>query len=283
MKHNDTISTPRIEELKRKKKKAFKVKIAIFSGIVLVILFGLACLLRLRNIRIQSVTIEGTKVLEQSSLEQSVRNDISGYYLWVFPKNNILLYPKQKIINDLRTTFPRIKDLSINLKNSHDVVVTLTERTGDSLWCGNTFPEPTGSPCYFIDNSGFIFTEAPYFSGAIYFRWYGGSITNDSPISTSIFTGSQMTNLQGFISSLRNLDLDPYALVIRGENNYEIYLKTTSGSTTKIIFKPSDSLEKISQNLSAALITEPLKTVRDGGFKNISYIDLRFENKVYFK
>ena len=283
MKRNDIITTPRTLEIRQQKKRAFIVRSAFVSGLALVAFTGLICLSRLRTIRIYNVMVDGTRVIDASLVREKVLSDLAGYYLWVIPKNNAFFYPKQKILADLQDDFPRIKDIGITRNGFKELAITVAERNSQSLWCGDTFPEPDGMPCYFMDDTGFIFTEAPYFSGNIYFKWYGGNTTPNNPVKTSILTQKQVESLSRFIASVENLGLKVYALVIKTDGNCELYMLQPNTVGTKILFRVSDDLEKISQNLFVAFTADTFKALKDKNFVGIGYVDLRYDNKIYYK
>ena len=51
----------------------------------------------------------------------------------------------------------------------------------------------------------------------------------------------------------------------------------------EILFKIDTDLGNIAENLKAALDAEPLKSKIKNFYSTLLYIDLRFDNKVYYK
>jgi len=70
------------------------------------------------------------------------------------------------------------------------------------------------------------------------------------------------------------------ALSIEDNGDYKFSLEGTEG---KLIFKKENDFETILGNLDSAASGEPLKTDLAQKLESLLYIDLRFDNKVYFK
>ena len=70
------------------------------------------------------------------------------------------------------------------------------------------------------------------------------------------------------------------SLEIGDNGDYKFSLEGTDG---KIIFKKENDSAKLVENLSLAVGAEPLRTDLAQKLKSLLYIDLRFDNKVYFK
>lgn len=284
MKPRDIITTPRVQEMRREKKQARIVRLIIIGTITIVVLIGLILVSRLNSLRINSILVEGTQVLDATEIESLVHDELQSAFLWLIPKDNTFIYPRKKILFALQKKFPRIETISIVKDSATHLIVSITEREGIYLWCGGMFPEPENTQCYFMDKVGYVFAEAPYFSGTVYFKWYGGNRTDESPIGHEIISDDTTLRVGSFIRSIQGLGLKPYAIDIQNNESFgTIYISRVNDAALQILFSIHDDLFKIFDNLSSARYTDPLKTIATNGFKNISYIDLRYENKVYYK
>jgi len=283
IKHRDIITTPRVEELRRKRKNTQILYACIGVVVVIILCAGIVLLSRMSSLSITRVTIQGTRVLDQSIIEQYFWNEMGGSYIWLIPKNNSLVYPKRHILRTIQNEFPRIESIQISKNGLQELQITITERDGKYLWCGDVFPEPENTPCYFMDDTGYIFAEAPYFSGTVYFKWYGGDIDPVSPIGKNVFETEYISKLFAFANALHDVGVKPYAFVAKGDNVYELYLERVNDVGPKIILSTTDDLTVLLQNISSAFQAEPLKSLIEKGLPDISYFDLRYENKVYYK
>ncbi len=296
MKNNRIVlNSPRILELKRKKRKTFRNKMLFACFLVIVFFVGLSLLSRWPKININNIQISGNKIIESKMIEDIAERDISGNYLWVFPKSNFILYPKKEIMKDLALKFKRLKDISLNVENLSSLNISLTERTALYTYCGiapdlGTLPMAgensiSNQKCYFIDDGGYIFDKAPYFSNGVYLKLYGKTITNGDDPSGSYFFQLYFKKLVAFNETLKEIDIKPVAFYIEDNGDARIILPSSSGVQTgpEIIFKLGSDYDQLAENLQSILTTEPLQSNFKNKYSSLEYIDLRFGNKVYYK
>jgi len=280
-------------ELKKHRRKVILNKVLMSLFALLVVFFLLAYFSNLKSLNISNVEISGNKVIDTEALKGIVEEQMTGKYLWLFPKTNLLLYPKNNIKNTLQEKFKRLNNINLSILpparvggaqtgNNRILEVSLGERIAQYTWCGIEYREasPENQKCYFIDENGYIFDEAPYFSGEVYFKFYGVQ-------SESYFYKKNFKQLIAFKNILLNIGLKPVVLYITNNGDVEVFLSkglsSTSTTPPKIIFKLEADLQNVAENLEAALSTEPLKSKFKNKYSSLLYIDLRFGNKVYDK
>ena len=259
--------------------------------LVILILVGLSFLSKWQRINIDNIQISGNKVVETKMIEDVVKEKLAGNYLWFFPRTNFLLYPKGEIEKELAMRFKRLKDISFSVKNLKTLDISLTERTALYTYCGAQLPELNSSQqnCYFMDDSGYIFDKAPFFSGEIYLKFYGttsvGSPTPETDPSGSYFFQPNFTKLISFKENLKKIGLKPIVFFIQDDGDINMFLSSSSASQMgpEIMFKADSDFEKVAENLQTVLTTEPLQTDFKNKYSSLLYIDLRFGNKVYYK
>ena len=281
MQKRNVLNSPRLLELKKHRRRVALSKILMSLLAFLVIFFLLAYFSNFKSLNINNVEITGNKVIDTEALKTTIQEQMTGKYLWLFPKTNILLYPKNSIKNILQEKFKRLNSINLSIKNT-TLEVSLGERTAKYTWCGAESPESSlqNQQCYFVDEEGYVFDEAPYFSGEVYFKFYGVQ-------SESYFFKQNFKQLIAFKDTLIGLDLKPIILYVTNNGDAEIFLSKGMSSTStigpKIIFKIDADFENVAENLGAALNTEPLKSKFKNKYSSLLYIDLRFGNKVYDK
>lgn len=283
MQKRNVLNSPRLLELKKNRKKAIWGKFLIsFFGLVAIFAF-LAYISRVGNLNISEIKISGNKTIEADVLEQTIRGEISGKYLWLFPKTNILIYPQSDIKAKLGDNFKRLKDIKLLIEDNKVLAVSLDERTAKYLWCGENISSE--GKCYFLDETGFVFDEAPYYSGDVYFKFYGkAGLDFNNPLGSS-FAKEHFQQLIYLRDAILDMKLKPIALEAKDDGDVEIFLSNSKpfSSSPKILFKIDSDFQYIAENLDAALNTEPLKSKIKNKYSLLQYIDLRFGNKVYFK
>ncbi len=281
VKRRDILNSPKLTELKRQRRKNVQNKIFYISTAILFIFIILMFISRLDKLRIKNIEISGNKVVDTDNIDKIIRDTIEGNYVYVLPKSNFLLFPKEAIIENLTTEYSRLKDISFHFENTESISVSLKERDGKYIWCGDILSiESTAenNPCSFMDESGYVFDIAPFFSGNVYFRFFG--VLNNKNYAPDLWV--KIVTLK---ESVSNMGLKPVALYLKDDEDVTVYLQSSSVLTEapEIRFKQDFILEKTVENLQAAITTEPLISDLKNKNKTLDYIDLRFGNKVYFK
>ena len=288
MQKRNVLDSPRLLELKKKKKQVFIRKIVIFGVLFVLLLVSLVFISRINRLNFYDINVSGNKIIDTTTVQKVVEEKLSGKYIWLFPKTNIFLYPKTGLKEELANAFKRFKSIEISSQNVNTLHIEVAERSPEYLWCGNTLPAiDERRTCYFLDTEGYIFDEAPYFSGEVYFKFYGETeLSKDggNP-SGSHIAPQNFSNLISFKNTLAEIGLKPATLYIGNDDNLKMGLSRarTTGAAAEILFKKDSDLQKISENLKAALNAEPLQSKFKNEYSSLEYIDLRFGNKVYYK
>lgn len=272
------LSSPRLLELKKKRRKIFLKRMFFLVFFFIIVLVGLSFLFKWQKLNINNIQISGNKVVETKMIEDVIKEKIAGSYLWFFPKTNFLLYPKGGIQKELAIKFKRLKNISLNIQNLQNLNVSLEERTALYTYCGLAPAELDASnqKCYFMDESGYIFDEAPYFSGEVYLKFYG--------MADSYFFEPNFTKLISFKETLEKIGIKPAIIFVEDTGDIKVFLSSATAQLGPFInFKADADFNQVIENLQSILTTEPLKTEFKTKYSSLLYIDLRFGNKVYYK
>ncbi len=292
---------PQREEYLRKKRKIKRIKYGI-AAFLFVLIVGLASYISHRpEIRISKVKLTGGVLVTETDIESSSLTFMKGSHFLLFPKNNSFWYPKQKLEKYLSEAFRRIDTIDIKRDNFKTLSITITERKPVAIWCDSlpgqaktVISTTTNSvvenvviseQCYFMDQNSTIFSEAPYFSGDAYFKYYGqvGSTTPETDLSVNpigkyyIASTTMFGEITGFIEATRKMSLRPAYLV--AEANEEFSLIVYGGG--RIYFDTKTALTRVAQNLESLLSSKELST--NVARMSIQYIDLRYGNKLFYK
>ena len=276
MQKRNILNSPRLTELKKRRRKSVLNKILFFLFGLVTIFFLFTYISRAENLNIKEIKINGNQIVDTRDIEVAVYEKITGKYLWLFPKTNILFYPQDNIKNILVDKFKRIKEIDLSIEDNKILIINITERVAEYTWCGD-MPFQTEEKCHFLDEDGYIFDEAPYFSGEVYFKFFGQPTSVDNYLSKENFN-----QLISFIDMLIEIKLKPTSLYITTNKDVEVFLSKGNGAKIqpKIIFKLNDDLKNIISNLVSALNTEPLKSDIKKRYSTLEYIDLRFDKPV---
>lgn len=283
----DISASPKIIEIKRKRR-ARSLRIGIlFFVIIIAVISTLAFFSNSKKMTIDTVVVEGNHIIDKDEIEKEVFNNIEGRYFYLFSKSNSLIYPREKVYNNLLLNFPRIETLSVERDNLKTLHINIVERVGSFLYCGNDIPrekDKVGENCYFINNDGFIFDKAPYFSGNVYFKYYIKLKDDMDPSGQQMIPAQDFYRITRFIDKITNLGLTPIYIVMNQEETNSLYLESKNNNITpKIIFKNNMDLDTIYENLYLAMQKKEFTEEINLKYNKLFYIDLRFKNKVLYK
>jgi cell division septal protein FtsQ len=264
----NTISTT---EYLEKKQKARRKKLAWIAGLVFVLLIILVLLSRIEKFRIHDVSVSGTEVVNTEAVAVAAQEALSGYYFYLVPRNNFLVYPHSKIISVLADKFPRLSQIEVSLDGSQALVVKALEREPFALYCVSV----ESNTCYFLDKEGFVFDFAPSFSSGVYFVYTKEGLTD--PLGEALLASPEdFQALSAFITKLSQLGLNALSLQI-SESEYKMNLKNGG----KILWLRDSDLAHIFSNLESFLKSPEIKSEKDF-LERIAILDLRTENKVFY-
>ncbi len=250
------------------KRKGALSKIFIWAGAVFLFLLIISGLLYLPYFKIQKISISGNNFLETKMIITEVQDFLARKNLFIVPQDNILLLSKKILKSDLLNKFPRAEAISINKNLPHEISINITERKQEALFCGSQ----SNSQCAFIDENGYIFENAPYFSDNLYLKFFDER-SETASIGKNILTQDKFRNLISFKNLLSQENIKIFKINLEKEGIYK--LSTDAGWL--IMLNEQNEPNLTFENLKITLN-------KIGNKQNIlDYIDLRFGNKVYYK
>lgn len=268
-----TLASPEFRDRKRKETRR---KVAIWVVCIILLLVGFTLVSRIESLLIRGVSVSGARVISEEEIKRNVFSTLSGHYLWFIPRANAALYPGGRVESNLEKEFPRFSSVSVSLENINTISVSVVERTPFALYCPIIIKPEDVSSCFFLDKDGFIFDDAPAFSGNVYFM-YTSVPAVDSPKGLEYMEQKRFQNHSILIEGISNLGFDPIALE-SSEEDTVLYMP----EGLRIVWKSSDDLAKVYSNLESFLQSEEVKAMAD--FKEkVRLLDLRTENKVFYK
>ena len=226
------------------------------------------------QLAIVSVKIYGLDRLAEGPIRSMVDSEISEKYLNLINKNNLILLRKKEIREVLVGNFKRIEDVQIKKVFPNAVEIFIKERKLSMLLCGSTV-------CYILDENG---TSYP-----------ASNFTQEELAVENLITLNDSSNSQ--VDDKKPLE-DGFRLFILGlaeavQSEAGIYFKKTYETSNRmsgdlkvemqdgwaVYFNESVGLEKSASVLHAVLENKIEKERQ----KDLEYIDLRVDNKVFYK
>ena len=287
VKQYDVKMHPRLVEQREKRRKTIYRWIIISTLFLATLIFGLSYFSAHPKITISKITVSGNRIIGADKIESIVYESINGRYVYLFKKSNIFIYPKRQIIKNIQNEFPRIKNIEINNDELTGIFIKIDERVGAYLYCGESMPQSgvnLGDDCYFINDDGYIFDKAPFFSGNVYIKFYAPLNDKDMEIlGNSTLSPEKIKDFLAIVEKLKEMNFQTAMIDLGNPNEQNIFLKRGSTILPRIIFKQENDLEEILNNLSSSMKQQKFVDEVQGNFSTLDYIDLRFKNKVLYK
>jgi hypothetical protein len=238
--------------------------------------------------RFKNVHVQTNGILTEEQLSNVVQTELAGDYFGFWPKDSIVSMPQEHIATVLQNSFPRIEIASVKRTGLYTISTIVEEREPVALWCGDVVP-PTAherldsskpqpddawGTCYLLDKKGYIYAQAPLFSGNIFPRYYG-SLEHGEPLAQQYIPAPEFQIWLEFYTTFEAISGDvPQALLFVDERDVELYL--TNGY--RILIPRQEDLGVISRRLQALFESDSIKDEVP-----VEYIDLRFGNKAFVK
>ena len=277
---------PDMQKLLHKRRRFHRIVRIIIAVAATALVVGVFIFLHDRRTQIYTIEVSGNEITDTSAIVANIQKSLSGSYLYVVPKTTIFFYPKSKVAASLKKDFPRFNSIQIALINKNTLLVRVTEERGTALWCGeDTAVLDYKSACYFTDSSGQIIDTAPYYSGNVYVRFYGGTITatDTNPLGKHFVDESAYKKLLAFSQNIASLGFPIKAIRVTAGSDDFFVLDLGDNNTAFVQFRSADDFDTLYSNLKLALTKAELANQVRVDRSNLQYFDLRFTNKVYYR
>ncbi len=252
----------------RARRKRRRVRLAVVAlgalALLLAIMVGLSYI---PFLQIRNVAVSGTQTLATSTVANYVESYIAGRYLYVIPKRNIFLYPKDKIASGLLSSFPELRVADVHAGDFHTIEVEVVEREPKALWCANT-------DCYLMDQEGVVYAPAKSREG---FVEYHGTTQGDR-LPRQYLNANQFEALFSLVDALSQKVATSHITRVSIDNHADVEADFDNGFTLK--FALGDASGDTFERFSVALTAGPFL---GHTLSEFLYLDLRFGDKLYYK
>ncbi len=258
-------------EKQARKRRLFFIRSYIILFFLSVIIFGLAILSSHEKVIVKTIIVSGEAAVSTDNVLEIANRDMAGRYWHLFARNNFLIFPRWKIKADLLREIKTIKDVNISWKGWQIISIMLEERKPQAVYCG-TDPLKVEAQCFFMDKDGYIFSQAPVFSGNLFVRNYSSLVGVDQ-IGQYFLSQTDYNQILDLLELFNQKDLRIVKVFFDG---FDFRFILEIGPT--IIFKADESFTSALDNLFTAIGTGDLDLISDSA--NINYVDLRFDSKI---
>ena len=286
-KKNKKIKRQNLEERAPRKRKSFfekqeeKVPNKLFSKIifrfVLLVFLGSVTYVLFFSpfLEIKKVDLEGIVELNYDDVYGKIGEILNKKDFRFISRSNLILLPSDRIKVQLQNDFKKISGVEIKKIFPDSVIVKIIERKALLMWC-------SAGPCYIVDENGYAYTWADFESEEVKQNNLLSIVDNSGksfPAGEKILDEDYIK----FVISLKD-ELEKET-EIKITNEYhtdskmaeEVRVKTEEG--WEIFFSTALPMEDSIQTLKTFLEKE----MADKDKSKLEYVDLRAENKVYYK
>jgi len=267
---------------KIKLKKQIYKKPIFWLGIFLFILIcaGVYFFLNSNALQVSKIIISGNEKTQAKDIENLISEKIKQKFLF-FTFQNIFLVSPSKITRAILEQYPNIGSAQIKRKFFDTLLVNVKERQPFAVFCG--FEKATQDNCFFIDETGVAFEKLS-----------GPASNYDFLIVRSAFAMATADRHFEDLLGREVINKDIAAKIDKIEktlgDNFQIGVEEAdivseermnikTGDGWDIYFNPALDMEL--QTTKLKLILE--KEISSADRKTLQYIDLRFEDRGYYK
>jgi len=224
---------------------------------------------------ITEIKIFGLNRLEDSPIRNIIDEKINGKYFNVVPKNNLILFPENKLKKELKEKFKRIEEVRVERTFPDKLIILVRERKFTMLLCSS-------NSCYLLNERGEAYP-------ADNFSWE--ELEKEKLITLNDLSGARISlennplesDFQTFILQLGDQVQKETELSIKKQyetpSRMSNDLKVETEAGWKIYFSEEVGLEKELLMLKTVL-ADKIEKERQ---KDLEYIDLRIPNKVFYR
>jgi len=262
---------------KKKKQKALSPERQLLYkqiavGLVIAVVISLVVtavwhLTRVDGWQIVDVEVMGGRTIPHSEIQGIAEGALAGMYTRLVPKRFIPLYPESYIEEQI-LDLDRVKNVHLEISKQKNLVIAFEEHLPHALWCSDL----DANECYFIDQNGFAFAQAPDLSGGAFVRY----VTNEQPSLQSSVADTDFLMQTSEFSERAESELGLFVTHIKQLGDYDIDYYVSGGGRIKV--SQTMSAKESFDNLQAILTSEDFTHIAPGTF---NYIDLRFGDKIF--
>ena len=230
------------------------------------------------------IVVSGEDKVPESDLLSTIDEVLAPSYLSLLSRRVNWFYPRQELKQRLTTEFPELFSIEIANSSFGTLWVEVAERKPVALWCQE-------SGCYFIDETGLLYSRAPHFSNAPLFTLTGESLP--LPIGSRPLPTSQFASLLQLKSKIdQSLAANPAfakqtvnAALLSQPVDYSFSIRDLrrEAESWELLAVRETSAVTTSLRLEAALATPSFLTEYNLASTTLDFLDVRFGRKVFYK
>lgn len=258
----------------KKRKKIHWGMSVLVGGVILLVLAGVAYVIRLPLLQVHRITLIGIETLEEAALRERIAEGLAGSYAWILPRSSFFFVRSDGVKADLEAKFPRIKDARVEKRFPDAMSVAITERLFWGVFC-STEHSSTTPACAYIDPSGIAYARSPEPEGKLII--VVRSDRGDAALGTAVVDRALMDEMRKIVSEFETkADISVSGFMISSRVPGELRAIAAEGFT--LIFARENNIGE-----SIEIFKQILEKEIGHRRSRLEYVDLRLGNKVFYK
>lgn len=245
------------------------------------------------DIQIEEVTAATGNHID-SQLVVNLTNGVleQPWLLGLVSRDNIALMPREGIRQEVHGISPRVKSVDISLTSLESVEIAVANRQPIARVCRLQAANSQGD-CQVVDTEGFMFAragESTAASSSANFRYL-----TDSEVSAGrqFLPTERFQALQSLVTALVDMEMYADHLIVGEHGDFIVPVSATKDAdetdTVDLKMNLNKDLQQMVSNLQTVIENESFRpesstTSTDSVSPfSLEYIDLRFDNKIFYK
>ncbi len=227
---------------------------------------------------LKEVKISGLKSIAEENLRQEVKEILSRRKWMIGKLSNYFLFSADLARAEIQGVFPKVGEIEIEKIYPRTLNVNVRERNAVGVWClpaGNLANPDVLEHCFYFDEKGVIFEEAPKSFGGLMitiedFRPIAGASLG----ATALEEGEAVffQEAKGLIAENFSFGIKSFVITQRNE------IEVVTSENWRVILDKKEGLKHQLSNLKY-LLDDKIKERR----RELEYVDLRLGNRLYYK
>ncbi len=275
-------------KLKKKRALLNRGRLMILGAVALAGLgyWGVYAFFHLDYFQIKSTSVSGLVALDKEDVTRFISSQLEGDRWFTIPRSNILFFSPALMEQKIEEQFLAIAEVNVKKMFPGIIAAEIRERKLWAIYClreniavatTTSVSQETGEKrCYFMDQNGIIFGEAPEIEGTLIRKITRDDRFNER-LGSRIFADEEIEDfirIEAVFAERARLGISGYEL--RKNAPEDLWLVSNEGFT--VIITRSVAFEA-----TADIVKAVLENKVGGERSELDYIDARFGNKVFVK
>lgn len=257
----------------QKRQKRRRIRLFLYCSVAVVLFAALLYVPFFSGyFNVKNVSVSGTEAIPSESVRKTVTDMLDEPALLILARRSIFLFSTREAEQRLEKEFSRIETVSVSKRPfSREIAVAIVERQSAGIACGKN----AGDACFYFDKNGALFAEAPFTVGASLL------LVKEDALRPSELPHAQYTKeAVAFMFRIKEYARDFGGVTVESFSFLNHYgdVEALCVEGFKILFSMEQDGTKQAQVLKHLLAEE----IKDNIAK-LDYIDLRVENRAYYK